>query len=423
MENIPQSQMKRVVIIGGGFAGLKLALNLDRRYFQVVLLDKNNYHQFQPLMYQVATAGLEPSSISFPFRKALQDEFNTHIRITEVTEIDAANKVVKSTIGDITYDYLVLAAGADTNYFGMANIAQHALPMKSVAEALAIRNILIERLEKAVTTKDPLERKALLTIAIVGGGPTGVELSGAIAEMKRFVLPKDYPEINFDEMKVHLFESSARVLEVMSEKSSRKAGKYLTQMGVTLELGRRVTDFDGNQITISDGEIMPCKTLVWAAGIKANRFAGLREDIYGRGGRMLVNRQNLLQGYEDIYVLGDGALMTEPKFPNGHPQLAPVAASQALLLAENLVHRLNDEPEEEYSYFDKGSMATVGRNKAVVDLPFLHFGGFFAWLTWLFVHILLILGVKNKIFVFINWMQKYFTYNDSLRLLIKPKTK
>lgn len=426
MENIPASNLKRVVILGGGFAGLKLAKKLDRRYFQVVLLDKNNYHQFQPLMYQVATAGLEPSSISFPFRKAFQKQPETYFRIAEVKSVDLPTKTITTDIGNVTYDYLIIATGADTNFFNHENITQHALPMKSVSEALFIRNQLIENLEKALSASDEAHRQELLSVGIVGGGATGVELAGAIAEMKRFVLPKDYPEINFDDMQIYLFESGGRLLEAMSEKSSADSERYLRGMGVHVHTGMRVTDYDGKTVSLSDGTTRQCRMLLWAAGIKSNQLQGIPAEAYGRANRLLVDRYSRVQGVDNVFAVGDGALMNEePKYPNGHPQVAPAAIQQATLLASNL-KKINANQQgalEPYSYYDKGAMATVGRNKAVIDLKSWHFKGFFAWAAWLFVHLMYILGVKNKFFIFVNWAWSYLTYDQSLRLIIRPKGK
>ncbi len=425
MHNIPEHPLRRVVVVGGGFAGLKIARSLSRKHFQVVLLDKLNHHQFQPLLYQVATSGLEPSSISFPFRKAFHKEKFTHFRMAEVLEILPSEKKVRTDIGELSYDHLVIAVGADTNYFGQANIQRHAMPMKTVGEALAIRNGLIERMEMALNASDPETRSSLLNVVIVGGGPTGVELAGAIAEMKKYVLPKDYPEMDFGQMEIHLFEGGKRVLEALSETSSQKANRYLEDLGVHVHLEARVVDYDGSTVSLSDGSVFPAKLMLWAAGIKANRLGGLPESAYGRGGRLLVDAHNRLLGHEDIYAVGDVALMTEKNWPNGHPQVAQVAIQQAALLCKNLLALAENRPEKirPFAYKDLGSMATVGRNKAVVDLPKGHLGGFFAWAVWLFVHLMNILGVKNKFFIFINWMVSYLTYDQSLRLIIRPKDK
>lgn len=421
MEHIPDTGLKRVVIIGGGFAGLKLAKRLSRRHFQVVLIDRNNYHQFQPLMYQVATAALEPASIAFPYRKVFQHIPNTHIRVADVLSIHPESHCVETSIGNIAYDYLVLATGTDTNYFGMDNIRQYALPMKSVAEALALRNYLLQTFEAALNAQDPIERQAMLNIAIVGGGPTGVELAGALAEMKHFTLPKDYPELNFSEMQVHLFEAAGRVLETMENPSSQSALNYLRELGVAVHLDAKVKDYDGLAVYTTDGMAYPCRTLIWAAGVRAVVPEGLPEDVFGPGGRIKVDAHNAVANLPGIYALGDCAFMTEEKYPKGHPQVAPVAIQQAELLADNLERREKGLDQRTFKYAHKGAMATIGRNKAVVDLPAgIRFNGFFAWAVWLFVHIMSIVGVKNRLFIFINWAVSYFTYDQSLRLMLKP---
>ena len=421
MEHIPDTAQKRVVIIGGGFGGLKLAKKLSRAHFQVVLLDRNNYHQFQPLLYQVATAALEPASIAFPYRKVFQHIPNTHIRVAEVIEIHPELRIVETNIGNVAYDHLVLSTGTDTNYFGLDNIKRHALPMKSVSEALALRNYFLSTFEAALSARNPLERQALLNIAIVGGGPTGVELAGALAEMKHFTLPKDYPELNFSEMHVHLFEAAGRVLETMSERTSADAIGYLRELGVQVHTQAKVQDYDGNTIFTADGEVYPCKTLIWAAGVRAVTPAGLPAEVFGPGGRLVVDAFNELRGLPNVYAIGDCAYMTEEKYPKGHPQVAPVAIQQADLLADNLVRKQEKRPIKPFAYRHKGAMATIGRNKAVVDFPGFHARGFFAWAVWLFVHIMSIVGVKNRFFIFINWAISYFTYDQSLRLMLRPR--
>ena len=398
----------------------KLSQNED---FQVVLIDKNNYHQFQPLFYQVAMAGLEPSSIVFPLRKVFQHKPNVHVRITKVIGIQPNDNRIETQLGSIEYDYLVLGIGADTNFFGMKNIIEKAFPMKSVSEAIALRNRVLQNFEEALTTDSAQARQALMTMVVVGGGPTGVEVSGTLAEMKMHVLPKDYPELDFNLMQVHLVESGGELLGPMSEQARQKSKEYLEQLGVKVWLNRRVSDFDGEFVYFLDGEKMPCNNLVWAAGVKANFIEGLDPNAIGRGGRIKVNRYNQIEGYSNLFAIGDVALMTEEKYPNGHPQVAQPAMQQGRLLANNLRAMLRGNPLTEFSYKDLGSMATIGRNLAVVDLPFWKFQGFFAWLTWMFVHLMSILGVKNKLFIFINWLWSYATYDQSLRLIIKPRVK
>ncbi len=418
--NIPDSSQKRILIAGGGFAGLKLATKLEKSNFQVVLIDKNNFHQFQPLFYQVATAGLEPSAISFPLRKIFQNSKNVFIRVAEITSINNEAKEVTTSLGSIGYDILVLAMGVNTNFFGMKNIAQNAIPMKSVAEALSLRNKLLQNFEDALIESDAERQKALLTIVVVGGGPTGVEVSGTLAEMRKFILPKDYPELDFRKMKIYLIEAGSRVMSGMTEKSSIKASNYLHNLGVNVICSAQVSDYDGEKVSIHNGIQIPAKTLVWAAGVSGNNIDGLNPALYVRGNRIKVNSFNQVEGFNDIYAIGDNAYMTEEKYPNGHPQVATPAIQQGRLLAKNLIRQQKNKPMKPYSYFNKGSMATIGRNLAVVELPFVRFYGFFAWLTWMFVHLMAIVGVKNRLLVFINWFWNYVTYDQSLRLIIKP---
>jgi len=420
--NLPKTELKRVVIVGAGFGGLVLARKLSQRSdVQIVLVDKNNYHQFQPLFYQVAMAGLEPSSISFPLRKVFQSKKNVHIRVTDVKHINTKTNVIETGLGMIEYDYLVLATGADTNFFGMKNIIENAMPMKSVSEVLAIRNRMLQNFEEALSTQSLEERLGLMNVVIVGGGPTGVEIAGTLAEMKRHILPKDYPELNFDSMQIYLYESSPAVLEVMSKEASVKAKEYLTDLGVNLRLGMRITDFDGKYAYTNTGDRLRTNNLIWAAGVKANGINGIPTEAYGRGGRIKVNRFNQVEGFTNVFAIGDLALMAEEKYPNGHPQLAQPAMQQGEFLAKNFVKLLKGQEMQPFTYKDLGSMATVGRNLAVVDLPFWKFQGFFAWVTWMFVHLISIVGVKNRLLIFINWLWNYVTYDQSLRLIIKPK--
>lgn len=420
--NIPATTQKRVVIVGAGFGGMALAQALaDTADFQVVVLDKNNYHQFQPLFYQVAMAGLEPSSIVFPLRKMFQGKPQVHIRVTEVERVRPEERVVETPLGNISYDYLVLGVGADTNFFGMQSIIEHAFPMKSVSEAIALRNRILQNFEQALTAPTDDDRRGLMSIVVVGGGPTGVEVSGTLAEMKSHVLPKDYPELNFDLMQITLVESGAEVLGPMSVEAQTKAKQYLEQLGVHVRLSTRVTDFDGQRAYLADGSSIRTNNLVWAAGIKANGIEGIAPAAIGRAGRMKVNRFNQIEGYDNIFALGDAAFMVEEQYPNGHPQVAQPAIQQGRLLAKNLRALLRGNTLTPFYYNDLGSMATVGRNLAVVDLPFWKFQGFLAWLTWMLVHLMSILGVKNKLLIFINWLWNYVTYDQSLRLIIRPK--
>ena len=420
--NIPNTNQKKVIIIGAGFGGLQLAQKLaDDEDFQVILIDKNNYHQFQPLFYQVATAGLEPSAISFPLRLAFHNDANIHVRVAQVTKIISEQNTIITDLGELNYDYLVLAIGADTNFFGNKNIEERALPMKSVGEALGLRNRLFETFEKALVSDNQDDRVGLMNVVVVGGGPTGVEISGTLAEMKKHVLPKDYPELDFDLMQINIIESGGELLGPMSENAQIKSKEYLEQLGVNVRLNCRVTDFDGKYVYLNDGTTIRTNNLVWAAGVKANGVEGINPAVLARGGRMKVNRFNQIEGYENIFAVGDVAFMTEEKYPNGHPQVAQPAIQQGKLLAKNLKSLLKGNLLKEFVYKDLGSMATVGRNLAVVDLPFWRFQGFFAWLTWMFVHLMSIVGVKNRVLIFINWLWNYVTYDQSLRLIIRAK--
>ena len=415
----------KVVIVGGGFGGLRLARKLNNKAgFEVILVDKFNYHQFQPLFYQVATAGLDASNISFPLRKVFQKSKNVKIRLAELKEVvPAANKIV-TDIEEITYDVLVLATGADTNFFGNAQLAEYAFPMKSTVEALQIRHRLLQLFEDAHTITDPQELQRVMNIVVVGGGPTGVEVSGALAEMKKYVLPKDYPELDFSGMGIYLLEGGPKTLAAMSDKSAAQSREYLQRLGVTVLTETLVENYDGQQVQLKNGPAIPAATVIWAAGIKGNVPTGIDKTLVTKGNRIKVDRHCLVQGTNNIYAIGDVAYMETPKYPNGHPQVAPVGMQQADLLAGNLnlIERKGSyDYIQEFEYFDKGSMATVGRNLAVVDIPKpkLHFGGFFAWMIWMGLHLLLILGVKNRISVFFNWVWSYVTYDQNLRLIFR----
>lgn len=419
--NIPASTFPKVVIVGAGFAGLKLARKLMKKDFQVILLDKNNYHQFQPLFYQVATAGLEPSAISFPLRKIFHHSKNVIFRMAEVQYFDADQKRLVTDIGHIDYDYLVLAMGGDTNYFGSKTIEYYAAPMKTVSEALYIRNKVISNYERAINIEKVENRKYLMNVVIVGGGPTGVELAGAMAELRNNVLPKDYPELSFTNMKVVLIEGGPELLGPMSPEAKSHALKYLQDLGVEVMLNAIVKDYDGQIVTLNDDVFLETQTLLWAAGIKPNRIEGLSQDHYAPNGRIYVDAHSQIMGCPGVYALGDVSLLVEKKYPKGHPQVAQVALQQAENLANNLKALQLGKPLKPFQYKDLGSMATVGKRRAVVDLPFLKFQGLMAWLTWLFVHLMAILGVKNRLFVFLNWSWNYLSFDPSLRLLIKPK--
>ncbi len=419
--NLPRNNKKRVVIIGAGFAGLKLARRLSGSAYQVVVIDKQNFHQFQPLFYQVASSGIEPSSISFPVRKIFQSHANLHFRTTELLSIKTEGQQIETKAGLLHYDYLVLANGVNTNYFGSTNLEKYSLPMKSTAEAINLRNRILSSFEKANLTEDPKEHSKLLSIVIVGGGPTGVELAGSIAEMRRYVLPKDYPELDFSRMKIYLYEAGPRLLSGMSEKSGDKALEFLNRLGVEVSLNTPIADYDGDQVTLNDQSSFYSKNLIWTAGVAGKKTKGLGEGIYSRGNRIVVDKYNRVTGFDQIFAIGDACVMTsDQNFPDGHPQVAQVAIQQAINLSRNLTSSGEWKP---FKYKDKGSLATIGRKMAVADLPGFSFSGGFAWFLWLFVHLMAIVGVKNRFFIFVNWAQSYFSRDQSLRILIAPYRK
>jgi len=412
---------QRIIIIGAGFAGLRLARSLNNTDYEVYLIDKHNYHQFQPLMYQVATARLEPSSISFPLRKVFQHSRNVNIRVAEVSKIDTTAKMVYTSEEDLSYDRLVIAFGCTTNYFGNTRIQSHSFPMKSVPQAMALRNKILKTFEDTIVA-GPDEKQSLLNFVIVGGGPTGVELAGAMAEMKKNILPKDYPQVDFSRFTIYLLEGSPNTLNAMSDASKKKSHQYLEELGVIVRTNTVVEDYDGNTITLKGGETILAKNLIWAAGVTGNILEGIPAAAMVRGNRLKTNRFGEVEGLEGVYALGDIAYMPTPKYPNGHPQLANVAISQASNLAHNFKQELKGKPRKEFEYVNKGTMATVGKRKAVVDLPGFSFQGLFAWLTWMFIHLMLILSVKNKLFIFFNWMMSYFANDSTLRLMLKADT-
>lgn len=417
--HIPEVGRKRIVIVGGGFGGLKLARKLLGKGFQIVLLDRNNYHQFQPLFYQVATAGLEPSAIAFPFRKIFQNQDEVHVRMASFQSVDPENQVIITDIGVLRYDILVIATGATTNYFNIQGIRQNSLSMKSVADAIHIRNTILHHYEQALNESAPEEIESFLNIVIVGGGPTGVELAGAIAEMKKYVLPKDYPELDFSLMKIYLFEAGPALLSGMTNRSSVIAGKYLQKLGVHVQLNAAVRDFDGEKVHLANGEARRTNTLIWAAGVTAEGIIGLGQEVLAESGRILTDEFSRVQGYGNIYAIGDIALTATARYPKGHPQVAPVAIQQARLLASNLIRQERNRKMKAFRYRDKGTLATVGLNRAVAELPRLRLKGYPAWLLWTFVHLMSIVGVKNRLFIFVNWAWNYITFDQSLRLLIR----
>ncbi|RYZ20604.1 MAG: NAD(P)/FAD-dependent oxidoreductase [Chitinophagaceae bacterium] len=416
--------MKHVIIIGAGFGGLRLARRLQQvPGFRVTLVDKLNHHQFQPLFYQVATAGLDPSNISFPLRKVFRKSRKVQVLLASLQEVLPDENCIITDAGTLHYDYLVLATGCHTNFFGNRNLERYAYPMKSTVEALNIRHAIIENLELATQTTDPEERQRLLNIIIAGAGPTGVELSGTLAEMKARILPKDFPELDFSLMNIYLLEGSDKTLGAMSARSSARSRQYLETLGVNVRTGTRVTDYDGDEATLDDGSRLPAALLIWAAGIEGNIPAGIPQCAITRSRRIRTDRHHRVPGFDNLFAIGDLAYMESPNYPQGQPQVCAVAIRHADNLAQNLAEwqRAGGKPSD-FEYTDPGTMATVGRNKAVVDhFPFknAHFGGFAAWVSWMGFHLLQLIGVKNKVQVFINWVFHYFTYDQSLRLLFK----
>lgn len=419
--NIQRNQKKRVVIVGGGLGGLRLAEDLYGSGMQVVLIDKNNFHQFPPLIYQIASAGIDPSSISFPFRQIFRKRKDFFFRMAEARMVDTEKKILQTSIGKIDYDYLVLAAGATTNFFGNKNIEEWAIPMKTVPEAMGLRNALLSNFERALTCATEEERQELLNVVIVGGGATGVEIAGALAEMRRYVIPYDYPDMDSSLMHIYLIEAGDRLLAGLSQESSQKAYEFLKSMGVDIQFGKMVTDYRDHKVVMKDGTEIPTRTFLWVSGIRANAMPGIDESHLGRGFRFKVDEYNRIPGVEDVFVIGDQCLQTsDAAYPNGHPQVAQVAIQQAKNLAKNL--KLIDQGADSseltaFRYKNLGSMATIGRNKAVVEIGKFRSQGFFAWVLWLVVHLRSILGVKNKMMVLLNWLWKYVSYNDSIRMI------
>ncbi|ESU20995.1 ndh protein [Flavobacterium cauense R2A-7] len=422
--NIPRSSFPRIVIIGGGFAGISLAKKLKNKNAQVVLLDKHNYHTFQPLLYQVATGGLEAGSIAYPIRKVVQEYQDFYFRLANVKEIDTENKKVLADIGDLYYDYLVIATGSKTNYFGNKEIESFSMAMKTIPQSLNIRSLILENFEQALLTNDINERNALMNFVIVGGGPTGVELAGALAEMKKAILPKDYPDLDIRKMGIHLVQGSDRLLDAMSVQSSQKAEDFLHGLGVSIWKNVRVTNYDGRTVTTSSDLAFDTATVIWAAGVKGAVINGLKKEaVIERADRIKVNEFNQVLGYDNIFAIGDIALMASEKNPQGHPMMAQPAIQQGNLLAENLIRKLKNKEMKPFEYNDKGSMATIGRNKAVVDLPKWHFHGVFAWFVWMFVHLFSLIGFKNKAVVLMNWVYNYIKFDREGRLIIRPYKK
>ena len=424
MMNIPISSNPRVVIIGGGFAGLSLAKKLARQELQVVLLDRHNYHTFQPLLYQVSTGGLEPDSIAYPIRKVLKDYPNFFFRLTCVQEVKPKEKQLVTDIGFLKYDYLVIATGSRTNFFGNASIREHSMVMKTIPQSLNLRSLILQNFEQALLKSDLNERNALMNFVIVGAGPTGVELAGALAEIKKGILPKDYPDLDIRRMQINLVQASDRVLPAMSEVSSHKAEQFLERLGVTVWKNVRVTNYDGDIATTATDLTFNTATLIWTAGVEGATIKGVNnEALLERGNRLKVNSFNQLIGFDTIFAVGDIACMSDEKFPDGHPMMAQPAIQQGSHLGDNILRLVNEKEMLPFRYRDKGSMATIGRNKAVVDLPKFKFQGIFAWFVWMFVHLFFLIGFRNRMVVFINWVYNYIRFDREARLIIRPYKK
>ncbi len=416
---IPNSDLKRVVVIGGGFAGLALVKSLKNKPLQVVLLDKNNHHQFQPLLYQVATSGLEPDSIVFPYRKQISGYKNTFFRLATVDNIITESKTVQTDKGNIHYDYLVIATGTISNFFGLKNIQKNSIGLKNIIDSLNIRHLMLQNLEQATISCDTKEREALTNFVIVGGGPAGIEMAGALAEFKKYIIPKDYPEFNPSEMQIHLIEGSNRLISAMSVKASKNALKYLEKLEVKVFLNEIVSDYKNNVVLTKRGKQFLSKNLIWTAGVTGNLPKGIEDKHLIYGNRLQTNKFLQVIGLNNVFALGDIAGIVSDKYPKGHPQLAQPAIQQGKILAKNLLNIINNKDLIAFKYNDKGSLATVGKRRAVADLGKFHLGGYVAWLLWSVVHLMAISGFKNKLFVGLNWIISYFTYDKSNRLIIR----
>ncbi|MHA7944364.1 NAD(P)/FAD-dependent oxidoreductase [Formosa sp. 3Alg 14/1] len=419
--NINRTSNPRIVIVGGGFAGVSLAKQLSKQDVQVVLLDQHNYHNFQPLLYQVSTGGLEPDSIAYPIRKILKDYSNFQFRLAKVLEIDPIASRVITDIGDLKYDYLVIASGSETNYFGNASIEAHSMAMKTIPQALNLRSLILENFEEALLTTDLKERNALMNFVIVGAGPTGVELAGALAEIKKGILPKDYPDLDTRLAQIHLIQSGDRILKEMSDKASEKAEEFLEELGVNVWKNLRVSDYDGKTVTTNSDTTFETATMIWAAGVKGANIKGIAgADLVSRSNRIIVNACNQLTTYPNIFAIGDVAQVVTETHPLGYPMMAQPAIQQGKHLGRNLKRLLEEQPMVPFVYKDKGAMATVGRNKAVVDMPNFKFQGIFAWFVWMFVHLFFLIGFRNRMIVFVNWVYNYIRFDREARLIIRP---
>jgi len=419
--NIPDTEYPRIVVIGGGFAGISLIKKLQGSPFQVVLIDRHNFHTFQPLLYQVSTAGLEPDSIAYPLRKVFRKNKRFHFVLGGVRGIDVSDQKVNTDVGDLSYDHLVIATGTKTNFFGNQEVASNSMPMKTIAQALDIRSLILQNIEKADQTKEAKTRKELLNFVVAGAGPTGVELAGALAEFRKGILEKDYRHLSKQDMQVHLLEGSDRVLPSMSKKSSTRALKALKGLEVEVHLNTFVTGYDGAVVTTSTDLRLETATFIWAAGVTGAPVQGLSgEALLDRANRYRVDRFNRVEGYKNIYALGDVAYMETDAFPKGHPQVAQPAIQQGRRLGSNFKQMLKGGKWMPFNYFDKGTMATIGRNKAVVDLNRMTFGGPFAWFIWMFIHLWYLVGFRNRVVTFFNWTYSYINYDRAARLIIRP---
>lgn len=418
--NIPSSSLPRVIVIGGGFAGLSIIRHISKKEFQVVLLDKNNYHTFQPLLYQVATGGLEVGSIAYPLRRYLKHHRSVIFRMTEVLSVSEAENEIVTTIGKIKYDYLIIATGSESNFFGNKQLEMKSMQMKNIPQALDIRSLLLQNFELATQAKDPIIKQSLMTFVIAGGGPTGVEMAGALAELKKHVLTKDYPELDLHMMKIYILEGGDRLLGAMTSKASEKAFRFLEKMDVDILLNTKLKDFDGEKVYTDDGREIPTKSLLWSAGVKGSIPSGLPADVITRSNRIKTNPYNQVENTNNIFAAGDAGASCSKDTPYGHPMVASVAIQQGKLMASNLLKKKKGLPLEAFSYRDKGSLATIGRNKAVADLKKFKFQGTLAWFIWIFIHLMAIVGFRSKIITLFDWFWSYISFDRALRLIIRP---
>lgn len=413
-------RLPKIVIIGAGFGGITIAKAFKNKAVDVLLIDQNNYHNFQPLMYQIATGGLEPDSIAYPVRRIFRKYKNVRFRMAKVSKVDLKKKKLRTSIGNIAYDYLVIATGSQNNFFNFEPVKESMLSLKSIPDALNLRSFIFQNLERSLVVKRSGEKTLLMNIAIVGGGPAGVELAGALAEMKRYVIPKDFPELDLSKMHINLYQSSPELLDAMSDEASAKTLTYLKQMGINVHLNTRANSYDGSVLSLADGTTFPTDTVIWTAGVKAAPIGGLPAIAIVGGNRIAVSEYNQVLHTDAIFAIGDVAAHVSKENPHGLPMLAPVAQQQGKLLAKNLLRLTQNKPMETFSYKDNGVMATIGRKKAVVDLPKWKFQGAFAWLVWMFIHIMSLVGFRNKAVAFVGWMANYFTYDRPLGLILRP---